>query len=85
MLGVFWEHDLRTVPYDVAGLHGLVEQRTEITRGAAHPRVWPGAEGVHHEVTLSLAEVLGSPSRIDLTCQRCTGPWFVTIGLARMW
>ena len=82
--GLYWEHDFRTVLWEALGLRFLVNRRTGITIGGAHARVWPSNSTVHHELTASLTEVLGTPVRVDLTRRLDRPGWFVSVGLSRM-
>ena len=82
--GFYWEHDFRTVLWEVVGLRPLTTRRTGVALGGAHAQVWPGSRGYHHELTVSLTEVLGSPFRVDLTRRMEAPEWYVSLGLSRM-
>ena len=82
-VGLAWEHDFRTVLWELLGLRFLTEWRTGITIGGAHGRVWPSEEDFHHEVTASLTEVFSTPLRVDLTRRLDVPGWFVSVGLSR--
>ena len=84
-LGVYWEHDFRTVLWEALGFRRLVQQRTGITLGGAHAKAWPRIGGMHHELTASLTEVFGTPLRLDLTRRLDQQGWHVSVGLSRMW
>ncbi len=80
--GFFWEHDFRTVLWEVLRLRPLYERQTGVTLGGGHARTWPGT--IHHEVSLSVTEVFGSPFRVDVTRRLDHPGWHVSIGLSRM-
>ena len=82
-MGVYWEHDFRTVLWEFLGIQPLVRRQTGITIGGAHARMWPEPDGFHHELTLSLTEVWGTPFRVDLTRRLDVPGWFVSLGLSR--
>ncbi len=95
--GIFWEHNFRTVPFEVIGLRGLAERGWSILVHGASGRAWLSdqsraaygefvrtLEEVHHEVGLSLSGILGF-IRLDVT-RRLTGRvgMFVGVSAARL-
>ena len=78
VLGVFWEHDFRTVPFEILSLRWLVERSIGVIVHGAHGRTWFSdttlssltyvpqyLDGVHHELGLSL-NGLFSLFRLDI-------------------
>ncbi len=65
----FWEHNFRTMPFEVLGLRPLVERGYSILVFGAHARTWALADlraaAGHHEVGMSLSGILGF-LRLDL-------------------
>ena len=70
-VGFFWEHNFRTIPFELLGLHGLARRGYGIIVGGGHARTWISPsplverpdlhlspDGMHHEVTVSLNGVL---------------------------
>ena len=71
-VGFFWEHNFRTVPFELLGLHGLAQRGYGVIVGGGHARSYVSPsplverpdlhlspDGMHHEVTVSLNGVLG--------------------------
>lgn len=77
-LGLHWEHDFRTLPFEAMRLESVVRKDVGLRLGGAHARVWPG-EGWHNELTLSAVIV---PLRLDLTRRLGQSGWYLTVGLA---
>ncbi len=72
-IGFFWEHNFRTVPFELLGLQGLARKGYGVIVGGGHARTWVSPsplveqpdlhlfpEGMHHEITVSLNGVPGS-------------------------
>lgn len=71
-VGLFWEHNFQTTPFELLGLQGLAKRGYGVIVGGAHARTWisPSApverpdlhlspEGMHHEISIALNGVLG--------------------------
>ena len=71
-VGFFWEHNFRTVPFELLGLHGLARRGYGVIVGGGHARTYVSPsplverpdlhlspDGMHHEVTVSLNGLLG--------------------------
>lgn len=88
-----WEHDFRSVPFELLGLGALAERQIGLLVHGAHGRTWLEAppeapvlatEGWHHELGLSLSGGFFIPVRLDLS-YRFGGPGlFVSLGAARL-
>ncbi len=91
-LAFFWEHNFRTVPFELLGLHGLTRRSYNLIVYGGHGRTWlsdgkravlaydphvPG--GFHHEVGLSLSGLFGL-LRLDVAA-RLDAPGFA-VGVA---
>ena len=89
---VAWEHDFRSVPFEVLGWRGASPRGVSLAVHGAH--AWadaaPGALGVepsvaHHEVGASLGLGYTVPVRLDVTYRLTDGPGVVLgLGLARL-
>ncbi len=93
----FWEHNFRSVPFEVLGLEAPARWGWELILGGGHGRTWADAEdeevpaplvarapdGFHHELTLSLNRLLGL-LRIDLSKRLDAEGWAVSFGVARL-
>lgn len=88
----FWEHNFRTVPFEMLGLYGVARRGIGIVVHGASGHTWQngqsdllryaGKEGFHHEVGLSVNGIF-SILRLDAT-MRLDQPGFTAgIGLAR--
>ena len=76
MAGIYWEHDFRSLPFEILRIRPLVDQKVSMRFGAAHVYVndrWT------HEITLSIARF---PLRVDLSRRIRQPGLFVSIGLA---
>jgi hypothetical protein len=93
--GLYWEHNFRTVPFEILGLHGLARYGLGILIHGAHGRTWisegsslasmPGLhhlDEIHHELGLSLNGVLGF-FRLDAVMNLKTRKVFFGVGLVR--
>jgi hypothetical protein len=96
-LGAFWEHDFKTVPFEALGLHALVDRIMGIRLYGGHARTWLDADrvtdlaftpnvplGFHHELGLSLTNIVGSPVRLDVTYRLDEPGFSVGIGLSSL-
>ena len=89
---VAWEHDFRSVPFEVLGWRGAAPRGFSVQVHGAH--AWGrGAEGAtrvggpfeHHEVGLSLGLGYSVPVRLDVTYRLTDGPGLVVgFGVARL-
>ena len=82
-VALFWEHNFRTVPFELLGWQAPVEQDIELLLHGGHGRTWiddgteqrlrrrgaavQRADGFHHEVGLSVNGLLEDTLRLDLT------------------
>jgi hypothetical protein len=80
---LFWEHNFRTVPFELIGWQAPVDQDIELIVHGGHGRTWIGddaeqrllrrgvalrqADGLHHELGLSVNGLLEDTLRLDLT------------------
>ncbi len=91
-----WEHNFRSVPFELLGLESLAVQNVSLSLHGAHGRVWldgldPAlrspfrfADGWIHELGVSLHGGFLLPVRLDLA-YRLDGPGlFVSFGVARL-
>ena len=70
---LFWEHNFRTLPFELAGLYSLARRGYNVLVFGGHARTWASeagraalapyvprvSEGFHHEVGLSLSGLFG--------------------------
>ncbi len=80
VFGLFWEHDFQTSAFEFLGLRQLVDRGTGIRISGGHAAVGGG----HHELTISLAEIWGTPVQLDLTYRLDRPGLFVGLGLSRL-
>jgi hypothetical protein len=80
---LFWEHNFRTVPFELLGLYGLADRHVELILHGAHARTWIDddreaalrtrgvflrtSDGVHHELGISVNGLLQDLLRVDFT------------------
>ncbi|MFQ5569882.1 MAG: hypothetical protein ACE5G0_09420, partial [Rhodothermales bacterium] len=96
-LGVFWEHDFRTVPFEALGLRALVDRGTGLRLFGGHGRTWIAADRLgdlafvpryqdhfHQELGVSLTNVWGTPLRLDFTTRLDRPGFYVGFGLSRL-
>jgi hypothetical protein len=84
-VGLFWEHDFSTVPFELIALRSLARRSIGLTIFGAHGRTWHGAASIHHpapdrfhhEIGLALTHLFGYPLRLDFTW-RLDEPGFFT-------
>ncbi|MDE2826780.1 MAG: DUF5686 family protein [Bacteroidota bacterium] len=74
--GIHWEHDFRSLLFELFRVRPLVDQKVSSRFGAAHVYV---NDGWIHEITLSIAR---APLRVDLSRRINQPGLFVSIGLA---
>jgi hypothetical protein len=74
--GIYWEHDFRSLLFELLRVRPLVDQKVSTRIGAAHVYV---NGGWIHEITLSISRV---PLRVDLSRRIRQPGLFVSIGLA---
>lgn len=81
---LFWEHNFRTVPFELLGLYGLADRHVELILHGGHGRTWieddrqtrlrrrgtflRATDGVHHEVGVSVNGLLDL-LRVDVTAR----------------
>ena len=95
-IGVFWEHDFTTLPFEWLGLRSLVRSNMGFRLFGAHGRTWISSshlqkmtftprfpESYHHEMGISITNILGSPIRLDLTYRLDQPGFFFGVGLTR--
>ncbi|MBC7186610.1 MAG: carboxypeptidase-like regulatory domain-containing protein [Calditrichaeota bacterium] len=94
-LGLFWEHNFRTVPFELLGLHWLVDQGVGLVMHGGVARTWRSdvslpevggyfSAGFHQELGLSLSGLLGF-LRCDVTRRLDRSAWAVALSLARLY
>ncbi len=96
-LGLFWEHDFTTTPFERLGLRALVDRGTGLRLFGGHGRAWLDADrlaplpftprradGFHHELGVSLTDIWSTPFRLDLTYRIDAPGFFVGFGLSRL-
>lgn len=93
---LFWEHNFRTLPFELLGLRWLVGQAVELMVHGAVARSWLGhptpppevarrcPDGFHQEVGISVSGLLGF-LRCDVTKRLDRGDWAVAFVLARLY
>ncbi|MGQ9561455.1 MAG: DUF5686 family protein [Candidatus Oleimicrobiaceae bacterium] len=93
---LFWEHNFRTLPFELLGLRWLVGQGVGLMVHGAVARSWLGhttpppevarrcPDGFHQEVGISVSGLLGF-LRCDVTKRLGRGDWAVGCGLARLY
>ena len=96
VLALFWEHNFRTVPFEVLGLRSLAQAGYNILVFGGHARTWesdnlrfqspvfvPGTDGFHHEIGVSISGLF-SLLRLDFAKRLDAGGFTVGIGTARL-
>jgi len=88
---LFWEHNFRTVPFELLGLRFLAEKSIGVILHGAHGKSWISneaafpqnvPENIHHEIGVSINGLLGF-FRIDFTRRLDIPNYFVGVGLWR--
>lgn len=95
MAGVFWEHNFRTVPFELLGIDYLARKGLSIIVHGAHGRTWidterleqnenniPYLNRIHHELGVSLNSIFGM-LRIDGTWRLDRPGFYLSAGFAR--
>jgi len=96
---LYWEHNLRTIPFEWLGLYGGADRHIELIVHGGHARTWMGAsralslrrrgvvlrqsDGGHHEVGVSVNGLLKDLIRVDVTARLDAPGVSVGIGLLR--
>jgi len=94
---LFWEHNLRTVPFELLGLYGLADRHVELLLHGGHARTWidGGAalrrqgtvlrttDGVHHELGLSVNGLFRDLLRVDVTARLNRPAYSIGVSLLR--
>jgi hypothetical protein len=96
---LFWEHNLRTVPFELLGLYGIADRNVELLLHGGHARTWIDddrtavlqgrdislrtSNGVHHEVGLSVNGLLQDLLRVDFTARLDRQAFSVGVSLLR--
>jgi hypothetical protein len=94
-LGLSWEHNFRTVPFELLDLRWLVDQGIGLLVHGGAARTWRGdssfregeghfSAGFHQELGLSLSGLLGF-LRCDVTRRLDRSAWAVGLSLARLY
>ncbi len=94
-IGLFWEHDFKTVPFELLGIDWLVRRGTTIIIHAAHAKRWlndhsekrirlwdAGRDDVHHEYGFSINNLLPF-SRIDFAREYKSGKVYFGFSMAK--
>lgn len=94
-LALFWEHNFRTIPFEVLGLRSLAKQGIGIVLFGASGRTWRSDERrsssnydfnymdtFHHEIGLSLNSLFGF-LRLDLTKNLDNSALYGSVSMAR--
>lgn len=95
-VGAFWEHNFRTIPFELLGLDALSRKSYNVIVFGGHGRTWISDErcvddcyfprstdGFHHEVGLSLSGLL-SVLRIDFGVRLDEPGFTIGLGAARI-
>jgi hypothetical protein len=98
-VALFWEHNFRTVPFELIGWEGPVNQDIELIVHGGHGRIWIEddteqrlrrrgvrlrmADEFHHEVGFSINGLFADTLRLDLTKRLDAGGGSVGVSLLR--
>jgi len=98
-MAVFWEHNFRTVPFELLGWQAPVDRDIEILLHGGHGRTWidddteqrlqgrgvsvRNADAFHHEIGLSVNGLLYDTLRLDLTTRLDAPEFNVGVSLLR--
>lgn len=90
---LFWEHNFRTLPFELVGWRGPVRRGYSVLVHGGHGRTWGaegleaaglrGTDGVHHEVGVSLSGLF-SLLRLDAAWRLDEPGFAVGVGVARI-
>ena len=96
---LFWEHNFRTVPFELLGLYGLADRHVELILHGGHGRTWidddreaalrnrgvflRSSDGVHHELGVSVNGLLKDLLRVDFTTRLDRQAFSVGVSLLR--
>jgi len=92
MVALFWEHNFRTLPFEILGLRGLAERGFSVIVFGGHAKTWLpdqdigsgaarlGTEGIYHELGVSIVGFLGW-LRVDLAKPLGGGPLMGGVGI----
>jgi hypothetical protein len=97
-VAVAWEHDFRSVPFELLGLEALAVRNIGLSVHGAHGRTWLDgydpetlalwavrpSDGWVHELGVSLHGGFFLPARLDLTYRLDDPGVFVSFGVARL-
>ena len=94
-LGIFWEHNFRTVPFELLGLMSLARKGIGVIVGGAHGRTWASQEVLnqpvfpykyidhfHHEVSLSINSIFNL-LRLDTAYRLDEPDFYIGVAFAR--
>ena len=93
VLGMFWEHNFRTVPFELIGWRWAAERNIGLIVHGGHGRTWFGdltlldyapqyTDGFHHELGVSI-NGLFNLFRLDFTKRLDAPGFFVSVGFVR--
>ncbi len=93
VLGVFWEHNFRTVPFELIGWRWAAERNIGLIVHGGHGRTWFGdralldyapqyTDGFHHELGVSI-NGLFNLFRLDFSKRLDAPGFFVSVGFVR--
>lgn len=93
VLGLFWEHNFRTVPFELIGWRWAAERNIGLIVHGGHGRTWFGdrtsldyapqySDGFHHEIGVSI-NGLFDWFRLDFTKRLDAPGFFVGVGFVR--
>ena len=93
VLGVFWEHNFRTVPFELMGWRWAAERNIGLIVHGGHGRTWFGdraildyepqyTDGFHHELGVSI-NGLFDWFRLDFTKRLDAPGFFVSVGFVQ--
>ena len=97
--GLFWEHNFRTVPFELVGLYGVADRHVELLLHGGHARTWIDdqrqtallrrgidlrtPDGVHHEIGISVNGLLRDLLRVDFTARLDRQAYSIGVSLLR--
>ncbi|SHL02686.1 DUF5686 and carboxypeptidase-like regulatory domain-containing protein [Rhodothermus profundi] len=85
LLLLAWEHNFRSLPFELLGLRSLAQHGIEWMIGGTHGRIWhaAGTSRNYHELTIALNRLLGM-FRLDLGVRLDRPGWGWGISYARV-